>query len=376
MSYTRQKQKLPLQIKIAHYALITPTRIEIMNDHVSPRSKAPVFVLGCPRSGTTLLYYMLLSSGNFAIYQEESSVFNQLMPRFGDLRRRENRQKLLNVWFKTRLFTATGLPPEQLEHRILDECRNAGDFLCIVMEEMARSQGVARWAETSNEHVVILPLIKRMIPDALVIHVIRDGRDVALSMEKLGWLRRYPWNPQRGLMVHGLYWEWIVRQGRKGSRQLGPDYTEVRFEELVTRPHETLIKLGRFIEHDLDYDRILKNGLGPVCSPNTSFGHAGQRGFNPVGRWKNSYSAQQLAMFEGLVGNTLKELDYSLGTVGPGLDSSLEVRKMRLLYPRIFSVKKWLKFNTPLRRLFSPPETLLRSTVAQESERNDRLPGD
>src|SRR5438270_1762428 len=251
------------------------------------RSKAPVFVLGCPRSGTTLLYYMLLSSGNFAIYRAESSVFNQLMPRFGDLRWLKNRQKLLAVWFKTSLFAATGLRPAQIEQRVLEECRHAGDFLRIVMDEMARNQGVDRWAETSNEHIVILPLIKRMIPDALVIHVIRDGRDVALSMEKLPWLHRYPWSPKRGVMVHGQYWEWIVRQGRQVGRQLGPDYIEVRFEDLVTRPQETLSKLGRFIEHDLDYERILNAGIGSVSAPNTSFrSGTGQSSFNPVGRWK------------------------------------------------------------------------------------------
>jgi hypothetical protein len=49
------------------------------------RSKTPVFVVGCPRSGTTLVYHMLLSAGNFAIYRAESQVFNLLEPRFGDL---------------------------------------------------------------------------------------------------------------------------------------------------------------------------------------------------------------------------------------------------------------------------------------------------
>src|SRR5438445_5502651 len=54
------------------------------------RGKAPVFVLGCGRSGTTLLYHMLLSSGNFAIYRTESNVINLLEPRFGDLRDRKS----------------------------------------------------------------------------------------------------------------------------------------------------------------------------------------------------------------------------------------------------------------------------------------------
>ena len=51
----------------------------------TPRSNAPVFVLGCSRSGTTLLYHMLLSAGNFAINRAESAVLNLLEPRFGDL---------------------------------------------------------------------------------------------------------------------------------------------------------------------------------------------------------------------------------------------------------------------------------------------------
>src|SRR5271165_2730316 len=49
------------------------------------RAKAPVFVLGCPRSGTTVLYHMLLSAGNFAVYRVESNAINLIEPAFGDL---------------------------------------------------------------------------------------------------------------------------------------------------------------------------------------------------------------------------------------------------------------------------------------------------
>jgi hypothetical protein len=62
------------------------------------RENAPVFVVGCPRSGTTLLYNMLLSSGGFAVYLAESNVFNLLVPRFGDLSVRANRERLMDAW--------------------------------------------------------------------------------------------------------------------------------------------------------------------------------------------------------------------------------------------------------------------------------------
>ena len=146
------------------------------------RSRAPVFVLGSPRSGTTLLYDMLLSAGGFAVYLAESNVFNLLAPRFGDLSSRSRRERLLQAWLGSKLFRASGLQTEVVSQRILRDCRNAGDFLRIVMEEIGASQGAPRWAENSPEAMLYLPSIKRLIPNALVIHIIRDGRDVANSL--------------------------------------------------------------------------------------------------------------------------------------------------------------------------------------------------
>ena len=61
------------------------------------------------------------------------NVFNLLAPRFGDLAVRENREKMLEAWFGSRLFRVSGLERAQVESKILDDCRNAGDFLCTVM---------------------------------------------------------------------------------------------------------------------------------------------------------------------------------------------------------------------------------------------------
>src|ERR1700745_3892023 len=113
----------------------------------SVRSKAPVFILGCGRSGTKLLYHTILSAGGFAVYHAESNTFNLLGLRFGNLAQRENRRARLAHWFKCKLFYRTGLSREEIEPRILEECRNGGDFLRILMETIAAKQGVDRWAE-------------------------------------------------------------------------------------------------------------------------------------------------------------------------------------------------------------------------------------
>src|SRR5215470_12363408 len=279
---------------------------------ISSRTKAPVFVVGCPRSGTTVLYHMLLSAGNFAVYRAESNVFSVLQPRFGSLRSERNRRELLGYWLKSKLFQVSELDAAAVQDKVLQDCRSAGDFLRILMEEIARAQNVKRWADCTPDHLLYMREIKREIPDALFVHIIRDGRDVALSYAKQGWAYPFPWDKGQQLAVAGLYWEWIVRRGRARGRELGSDYYEVHYEDLVEKPRETLSALGNFVGQDLDYDQIQKVGIGSVSQPNSSFDSGGS--FRPVGRWAEQMTREQLAGFEGLTGPFLQELGYQLAT--------------------------------------------------------------
>src|ERR1700675_2481312 len=113
-------------------------------DARSARAMAPVFVLGCGRSGTKFLYHTLLSAGGFAVYHAESNAFNLLGLRFGNLMRRRNRRALLDAYYRSKLFQRTGLEPAEIDGRVMEDCRNAGDFLRTVMEAIARKQGVSR----------------------------------------------------------------------------------------------------------------------------------------------------------------------------------------------------------------------------------------
>lgn len=315
-----------------------------------------MFVVGSPRSGTTLLYDMLLSAGNFAVYLTESNVFSLLAQRFGDLKSRDHRQKLIRVWLGSKLFRASGLDPELIERRIAEECNNYGQFLRITMEEIARSQGMRRWAENTPEHLIYLPMIRATLPDALVVHMIRDGRAVALSLDKRTdrGLRTMPWNKDQNLFVQGLYWEWIVRRGRKYGRALGPDYIEVRFEDLILQPRPTLAALSEFLDQQLDYDRIQQVGYGSVSKPNTSFRQEPEAAsFDPVSRWRSSFSQSQLEMFEGLVGSYLEELGYPLLTSGKDLRAA-QMKRMKKLYSLYFSARFKAKNSRLLRWLRGP----------------------
>ncbi|MBV9626128.1 MAG: sulfotransferase [Acidobacteria bacterium] len=313
-------------------------------------SNAPVFVLGCPRSGTTVLYHMLLSAGGFAIYRAESNVLNLLAPRFGDLRSPRNRRQLLDCWLESKMFRVSGLDRITVERRVLEECRTGGDFLRITMEEVARSQGVERWADCTPEHLLHIPEIHAQLPGSYVIHIIRDGRDVALSYAKQRWAHPLPWDRREHLAVAGLYWEWIVRQGRKYGARLGANYREVRFEELVARPGETLSALGEFIGQELDYERIQRAAIGSVSLPNSSFlDDSSAANFQPVGRWRSKLSDAELRSFEALVGDFLGELGYPLSA--PAAAGSWRTFRLRNTYLPFFAIKQWLKTKTRLGRL-------------------------
>ncbi len=338
----------------------------------SLRSKAPVFVLGCGRSGTKFLYHTLLSAGGFAVYHAESNAFNLLGLRFGNLARRGNRRQLLNAYYTSKLFQRTGLDPKDIDARVMEDCRNAGDFLRTVMEAMARKQGVDRWAESTPLHLLYLPLIKKVIPEALVVHIIRDGRDVAASLHRIGWIRPLPWDRARAFLVPAIFWRWIVSKGRRDGKALGGDYLEVHYEDLVQNPRETLACIGKFIEHDLDYDRIQRVALGSVHNPNSSFrGDGKESEANTIGRWKRMFTPAQVRDIESSIGNLLADTGYPLETPPAERHSPTAVRFMNFLHPLYFDFKLWLKSHTPLARIANTG----RLGIAEPDAESEAQPG-
>ncbi len=313
-------------------------------------TEAPVFVVGSPRSGTTLLYHMLLGSGAFAYYRWETRVYDVLAPLFGDLKKRKSRERLMAAWLDSPFFRLSGLDAAQLQEEVVNSCRDWGDFLQTVMGGIARRQGVRRWADCTPSHLRYMEEIKKEIPTALFVHIIRDGRDVALSLDKLGWMRPFPWDSTRSLLVTGIWWEWLVSRGLAAGRRLQGDYFEVRFEDLVARPRETLQGVGSFIGEDLDYDRIREAGIGSVAKPNTSFVEEGHAAFNPVGRWKSKLDPGRLIELERTIGPMLKGLGYELSSPLAQRRPDLHARMMRARYLAYFTTRHWVKHHTPLPR--------------------------
>jgi DNA-binding transcriptional ArsR family regulator len=313
--------------------------------------KAPVFIVGCPRSGTSFLYHLLLSAGGFAEFRTQMNVFDVLEPIYGDLSVPKNRTKMMEKWLRSKAFEASRLQADAIKAQVMAECRSGSDFLRIVMEAVAQKQGVDRWIDSTPTNIPHLLRIKKDFPDARIVHIIRDGRDVALSLDKRGWSRPLPWDRGKSLFAAGLYWEWIVRKGRKLGSTL-TDYIEIKYEDLVADSRSTLARLATFLQHDLDYVRIQQVSIGSVKDPLTSFPEELRSGrFAPVGRWKAKIPAGELLLLEDLVGDYLRELGYSLAATSRHAKRTFRARGMRLMYRSYYEGKQWAKINTPLSRL-------------------------
>jgi len=313
--------------------------------------KPPVFIVGCPRSGTSFLYHLLLSAGGFAEFHTQMNAYDVLGPIYGPLDSAKNRKRMMADWLQSKAFQVSGLNAAEIEAKVLAECNTVADFLRIVMGEVGRKQGVDRWVDSTPTNVPHMLRIASDFPDAQFLHIIRDPRDIALSLEKRKWARPLPWDKDRALLAAGLYWEWIVRKGRKYGALLSSRYMELHYEDLVQKPRDILPRVGQFLQHDLDYDRIQKASIGSVKTPLTSFGEDLKQGaFNPVGRWKEKFPPDQLRQFEDLIGEYMAERGYPRSTVPA--DQWLFVRRNRFLYGQFYALKQWAKVNTPLSRMF------------------------
>ena len=318
------------------------------------RGRRPVFVMGCHRSGTNLLYDMLLSAGGFAIYRGHLDIYKLFIPKFGSLNKRSNRERVVETWLHSKGYRRSGLKAKEIRAKLLDNCRTGGDFIRIVMNEIAQNQNAHRWAIYDPDSVLYVPQVKADIPEALFIHIVRDGRDIALSLKKMEGFKPLPWNigSTRDLLPTAAYWKWMVRSGQNHGRKIPADYIEVRYEDLVLEPRETLAALSRFLDYELDYDRIHEAGLGRLRETNSSFREeTASTQVNPVQRWKERLPKEQVAALEALVGDCLEENGYSLTTAPEERRRGLREKWIRNFYPALLESKLWLKTRTPMGRL-------------------------
>lgn len=277
----------------------------------------PVLVLGVRRSGTTLLRVMLDRHSSLAI-PDESYFVPQLADRHrgpidaesfaDDLRRLPT----LREW---------GIDVEAVRPRLRDGM-TPGDAIAAVYETYAAERGKRRWGDKTPMYMQRLSLLERMFPAALYVHVIRDGRDCALSFAQMpeGIVTR-TWAHPEDAGGFACQWRAEVTAARELGRRVGSRYLEVRYEALVAEPEQTLRLICAHAQ--LAYEPAMLDYAGSVdvsAQPHqrslTKPPTAGLRD------WQAEMLEADVRAFEAVAGDLLAELGYET-TSGPTMRGRL-----------------------------------------------------
>jgi hypothetical protein len=278
--------------------------------------QSPVFIVGVHRSGTTLLRYMLNSSPHIFIPPESDFI-----PRFfGRHPTDELSQKriasLLNIIFaRYRLVKEWQDKPPRVETFLQRmEGRTPAAFLDTLYRSYAAQYGAVRWGDKTPIYTSYLDLIHQIFPRAQFVHIIRDGRDVALSMLDK-WGKR-----EIHVDIYFAARNWVrrIRQAQTSGARLSSDsYYELRYEALVEDPEAELRPLCEFLGEPFFPVMAKPHLLGRANLQEGDF-HAPLRqppSTGRIGRWKQEMSWADRRLFQDVAGELLAELGYEVEDV-------------------------------------------------------------
>ena len=280
-------------------------------DRAHERGRA-VIVLGVRRSGTTLLRVMLDRNPELAI-PDESYFVPQLARRHG---RRVRVSAFVDDLQRLPTLVEWGLSPDQVAARLRPRMAT-GDAIAAVFEAYAAAEGKSRWGDKTPLYMQHLPLLERLFPAAQFVHLIRDGRDAALSFLSVPpGIMTEGWAQPRDAAGFACQWATEVRAARAlGARVGSARYLELRYEALVAEPEAELRRICAFA--GLEYDATM---LGYVGETDSARKEHQQRLNEPprvgVRNWQSEMSPDDVAAFESVAGHLLHELGYDVTTTG------------------------------------------------------------
>jgi hypothetical protein len=276
-------------------------------------AERPFFIVGNPRSGTTLLKFILGIHPRLYIPGETGFVPFLLRDFSAELSLDDLRNLLELIG---RLNGAwSGLVSDiPALYAALPEPRLAY-VLDALYRRKAAEDGAVRWGDKTPSYVLHISALDEIFPAAQFVHLIRDGRDATLSAEKK-WGRRHWYMDNYYLLKN---WVRCVERGQATGRGLGPTrYLEVRYENLVRDPESEIRRICEFLGEDLhadmlDHSRVAQRQI-------RSGGHMEVRepiSTASVRRWEVQMSPFDKKVADRVAGRTLSSLGYQLANLDP-----------------------------------------------------------
>jgi hypothetical protein len=283
------------------------------------------FLVGATRSGTTLLRLMMDAHPELAI-PYETHFITRVITRANDAR--ITPESMTEAIAGHKRWPDFRLDREELLER-LQTLRplTAGDSIRTFFQLYAEGQGKPRWGDKTPRYVRQMRRIERVMPEIRFVHIIRDGRDVALSVLSRNF------GPET-IEEAAKLWRSRIRKARRQAPQLG-HYMEIHFEDLIRDTEGSLRRICDFIELEFDpamlnyyeraeerlMERNRKAAQGKPGKPKLK-GH--QLAMEPprpdqLFKWRERMSDEDLAAYERVAGKLLAELGYETGTRTAGV---------------------------------------------------------
>ena len=294
-----------------------------LEGRTEPPGPAP-FVCGVTRSGTTLLRLMLDAHPQMAI-PGETHWLPKLIKAVE--RSKQSPDDLADLIVDHKRWGDFHLDAEELRRRFRAlEPVTAADAIRAFYLLYAEREGKTRYGDKTPGYIKEMSRISRVLPEARFIHIIRDGRDVALSHFRMNWGPETPAESAR-------LWRNRIRKARKVGPKV-PHYTEVRFEDLVADSERVLRGVCDFIDLDfrpamLEYHERAEGRLAEKArelprknrpnQPAETRLESHRLAKEPprsdrVEMWRDRMSEEQIAEYEAVAGDMLAELGYELAT--------------------------------------------------------------
>jgi hypothetical protein len=292
------------------------------------------FIVANPGSGTTLLRMMLDSHTELAI-PPETHFIPDVIQRAREIRTEADRKptpaELTAVITGNRRWADFGLDEGALRERMdRDGQANARRALRAFYSLYAEGHGKNRWGDKTPDYLLAMNRIAQTLPEARFVHLLRDGRDVAVSRRR--WRQRAG-AAERPVEAWASQWRRWITTGREQAEKV-EHYLEVRYEDLVTDTEPTLRRVCEFAElefqpgmleyhrrseerlRELDHSLPAEEGKGAREAEHRQAKHAltaAPPQESKVQEWRTEMSESDRAAFEADAGELLAELGYPVG---------------------------------------------------------------
>ena len=276
----------------------------------SRADRPPFFIVGVPRSGTTLLRLMLNSHPNLCVPFESAFIprFFYKLGSYGPLSDPRNAERLLRDISEVQQVKRGQLvqdPRTILSYPI----RSYSDLIHAIFAEYAKRKGKKRWGDKSPGYVTDIDVLWKLFPGCKIIHIVRDGRDVAVSLRKVSWGRR-------SIPELATRWKWMSIVGHKVGSVLGNHYLEIRYEDLVLKTEETVRAICDFLDEPyhtgmLTFHRTANSEM-PGISMKWHESSVRPPDPNKVYAWKRMMSRADRTIFEQHAAEALELFGYEL----------------------------------------------------------------